>query len=122
MRIDHPYSLWVRDGQLCWSCGQCPLDSDGQVIAPGDFMAQTRYVALSIEQSLRSLQLGIVHVAKFVIYYVPATSSGQALAELVARFSERFLIIPITVPHFYYEGMLIEIDVFGSHSQPAKKS
>ena len=120
MRIDHPYSLWVRDRELCWSCGQCPLDSDGQVIAPGDFMAQTRNVALSIEQSLRSLQLGIVHVAKLVIYHVPDASSGQALAESVERFSARFLIVPITVPHFYYEGMLIEIDVFCSHSQPAK--
>ena len=79
MRIDHPYSLWVRDRELCWSCGQCPLDPDGQVMAPGDFLAQTRYVASLIEQSLRSRQLRNAHVAKLVVYYVPDATSDQHL-------------------------------------------
>ena len=121
MRIDHPYSLWVRDRELCWSCGQCPLDPDGQVMAPGDFLAQTRYVASLIEQSLRSRQLRNAHVAKLVVYYVPDATSDHAFAELVEQFGVGFLIVLIAVPHFCYDGMLIEIDVFCSHSPRAEK-
>ena len=120
MRIEHPYSLWVQDGQVGWSCGQCPLDSNGQVIAPGDLVAQTRYVASLIEQTLRSGQLGSVHVAKLVAYYVPDATSGPALEELAERLGVG-LIVPVAVRHFYYDGMLIEIDVFCSRSPPAEK-
>ena len=66
-------------------------------MAPGDFLAQTRYVASLIEQSLRSRQLGNAHVAKLVVYYVPDATSDQALAELVERFGVGFLIVPIAV-------------------------
>ncbi len=40
-----PFSMFLRAGDFGWSCGQCPLDRAGQVVAPGDALAQTRLVA-----------------------------------------------------------------------------
>ena len=45
MKIPVPYSLFVRDGDFGWSCGQCPLDRLGQVVAPSDPLGQSELVA-----------------------------------------------------------------------------
>src|SRR5439155_25317634 len=44
MRIEHPYSLLVREGGFAWSCGQCPLSAEGAVLAPDDLAAQAGHV------------------------------------------------------------------------------
>ena len=40
MQEDVSVSTLVRDGSLGWTCGQCPLDREGHVVAPNDLMAQ----------------------------------------------------------------------------------
>jgi enamine deaminase RidA (YjgF/YER057c/UK114 family) len=122
MRIDHPYSLWVRDGEVGWSCGQCPLDPRGEVVAPGDLRAQTRFVIDMIEANLQLGQLGSGGAAKLMIYYVPDETSAAVLEQVGRRLACAVLIVPVAVPHFYYEGMLVEIDVFCSGAAPALKS
>ena len=113
MRIDHPYSLVVRDGDVAWSCGQCPLDEDGRVCAPGDLAAQTRYVARLIHIGLAGVGLAPIAIGKIVVYFVDAGAdeSRQMMSILRSAFGETPLILPLAVPHFYYDGMLIEVDV-----------
>jgi enamine deaminase RidA (YjgF/YER057c/UK114 family) len=113
MRIDHPYSLVVRDGAAAWSCGQCPLDAEGRVYAPGDLAAQTRCVVRFIQAGLDGVGLPPKAIAKIVVYFVDvgAGERQQMMSILRRAFGEAPLILPLAVPHFYYDGMLIEVDV-----------
>ncbi|MGH6927573.1 MAG: RidA family protein, partial [Dongiaceae bacterium] len=113
MRIDHPYSLVVRDGAIAWSCGQCPLDEEGRVWAPDDLAAQTSYVVPFIRTGLDGVGLSPESVGKIVVYFVDAGARErqQMMAILRSAFGETALILPLAVPHFYYDGMLIEVDV-----------
>lgn len=116
MRIDHPYSLIVKDGALSWSCGQCPLDGDGAVLFPGDLLAQAGAVAGFIERYLGEMGCAISGIGRLIVYYVK-TAPGDA-ARLTDLFHSAFgppvQVIPVAVPHFYYDGMMIEVDVFAS--------
>ena len=42
MQEDVSVSTLVRDGNLGWTCGQCPLDREGNVVAPNDLVSQAR--------------------------------------------------------------------------------
>ncbi|KAF1036142.1 MAG: hypothetical protein GAK33_04145 [Burkholderia lata] len=124
MRIDTPYSLLVRDGEFAWTCGQCPLDSNGHVLAPGDLGQQTRHVAQIILRLLESASLELTSVGKLVVYYVDsgAESVETMLSVLTDAFGDQISIVPVAVPYFYYEGMLIEVDVYASSLRQPSKS
>ena len=116
MRVDVPVSTAVRDGDLGWTCGQCPLTQTGDVFAPHDLLAQTEFVCDMIEKVIGRAGFATSSIGKMHVY-LAARSVREALEahELIAaRFDHGPLIVPITVPHFYYDGMLIEIDVFAA--------
>ncbi|WP_158665202.1 Rid family hydrolase [Ensifer adhaerens] len=119
MRIEHPYSLIVKEGTLAWSCGQCPLDGEGAVLFPGDLSAQAEAVIGFIERYLGEMGCAIWSVGQLLVYYVK-TAPGDAarLKELFCgAFGQSVQVIPVAVPHFYYDGMLIEVDVFASEEK-----
>ncbi len=116
MPVDVQVSQLVRVGDLAWSCGQCPLDAQGQVLMPGDLLAQVEIVCDYIEAMLPRADLGNEHIAQLVAYYVETNSSDvDGMTEIFReRFGEVPLIAPIAVPHFYYPGLMIEVDVSAS--------
>jgi len=116
MRIDHPYSLMVRDRGLAWSCGQCPLDANGEVLAATDLMAQTNAVAEFIEKIVSEMGMPISSIGKLVAYHAEDNSAERTemVSLLRKRIGDDVLVIPIKVPHFYYGGMLIEVDIHAS--------
>jgi enamine deaminase RidA (YjgF/YER057c/UK114 family) len=116
MRIEHPYSLVVKDAALAWSCGQCPLDGEGAVLFPGDLLAQAEAVSGFIERYLGEMGCVASAIGRLVVYYAK-TAPGDAtrLKELFHRaFGPSVQVLPVAVPYFYYDGMLIEVDVFAS--------
>ncbi|MGX5722905.1 hypothetical protein [Shinella zoogloeoides] len=116
MRIDHPYSLFVREGATLWSCGQCPLDSLGNVLHPGDLLRQADAVTGFIRRFLGEMHGQTSGIGRLVVYYVK-TAPGDAarLKDLFRReFGQSVQVVPVAIPHFYYDGMLIEVDVFAS--------
>ena len=81
MKIPVPYSLFLRAGDYGWSCGQCPLDRSGQVVAPGDAMAQTRLVAGYAQTLLAESGFAPTDLRMAVVYHdmpdpAPATMSN----------------------------------------------
>ncbi|NNJ77312.1 MAG: RidA family protein [Anderseniella sp.] len=116
MRVDVPVSTAVRDGDLGWTCGQCPLSDRGAVYAPGDLLAQTEFVCDMIETVMARAGFVSSSVGKLQVYFAATTAheASDALALIAARFQHGPLIVPIPVPHFYYDGMLIEVDVFAA--------
>ena len=116
MRIDHPYSLFVRDGDLVWSCGQCPLAGDGAVLHPGDLAGQAEAVIGFIHRHLGEIGADAGALCQLVVYYVATGEHDAALLadRFRAAFGHGVLVTPVAIPHFYYDGMLIEVDVFAS--------
>ncbi len=117
MRIEVPYSCYIETAGFGWSCGQCPLDFDGQVLNPGDLVAQSERVA----ETLRDIIAGAGEPAqttidKLVLYHDPASPDEHA--EMLACFRRRFgpavALVPVPVPYFYYEGMRLEVDLYAS--------
>ncbi len=120
MRVDVPVSTAVREGDLGWTCGQCPLTESGAVHAPGDLLAQTEFVCDMIETVMARAGFEPSSVGKLHVYFAAKTGreAEDALALIAARFGHDPLIVPVPVPHFYYDRMLIEVDVFAtSHRQ-----
>ena len=121
MRVDVPVSSMVRDGDLGWTCGQCPLDRQGDVMSPFDLISQTGFVCDMIETTVQRAGFTKASIGKLNAYFseTAAGQSAQALAAIKARFDHQPVIVPIQVPHFYYDGMMLEIDVFaGPRSTP----
>ena len=111
MKIAVPYSLFVRDGAYGWSCGQCPLDRSGQVVAPGDALAQTERVSRYCQTLLA--EAGFVQTdLRLAVVYHDMDDPAQSLSILRASLGPTALLVPVKVPAFYYPGMLIEVDLF----------
>lgn len=124
MRIDIPYSMFVRDGDLAWSCGQCPLDQRGAVLYPGNLLAQAVVVCDFIKRFMREIGCALSALGRLVAYYVRQhPGDEQMLTRLLRdRLGEDAQIVPVAVPHFYYDGMLLEIDVYASTARrPARR-
>jgi len=116
MAIDVPVSYLVRDGDLAWSCGQLALDIDSNVIHPGNLPRQSEVVADYISQILARLDLSANGLKRLYLYH--AAPDATAAAEMVAIFRDRFgsalQLQPIEVPYFYYDGVLLEVDLWWS--------
>lgn len=121
MKVDVPVSMFVRDGGVGWSCGQCPLDHQSQVLAPHDPVTQAAHVCDMIQHTLARANFAIGEIAKLHVYFVPTSPDvdTDVLGLFRARFSLPALIVPIAVPHFYYDGMMIEVDVFAGRALEA---
>ena len=114
MAIDTPSSFMVRDDNLAWSCGQLALDKKSQVIGANNIEKQSYVVCDYILEILLRADLHIQSVTKLLLYYVDTGKNNREM--MVGIFQERFgnnvLLVPIRVPHFYYDGILLEVDTY----------
>ncbi len=114
MPIPVPYSFLVRDGNLAWTCGQIPVDMASQVLAPSDLVEQTNIVCDYIETILARAGLTAAGLGKLVLYYVDRTpgDSERMMACCRSRFGDQPVLVPVAVPYFYFDHMLLEVDAF----------
>ncbi|WP_375595800.1 RidA family protein [Algihabitans albus] len=115
MQEDVSVSTLVRDGSLGWTCGQCPLDREGHVVAPNDLMAQARFVCDMLESVVPRGGFDQAEIGKLNVYFAEnAPGDGAAALAVIRDRNPQALVLPIRVPHFYYDGMMIEVDVFAA--------
>jgi enamine deaminase RidA (YjgF/YER057c/UK114 family) len=116
MGIEVPYSLAVIDGGRVWSCGQCPLDLEARVLHPGDLKRQLASIATNIRAQFMPYGITPGRIAKLVAYVAPDESTPLETVEILLReaLGQVPLVLTIGVPAFYYPGMMVEIDVYGS--------
>ncbi|MFF0720332.1 RidA family protein [Verrucosispora sp. NA02020] len=81
--------------RLVYTAGACPLDADGNTVAPGDYAAQARQVMANLETALRAAGATLADVVKSTVY---VASSQQA--DLVATWE-------------------VVRDAFGDHDAPS---
>jgi enamine deaminase RidA (YjgF/YER057c/UK114 family) len=115
MGIEVPYSFGVIDGGQFWSCGQCPLDLDANVRAPGDLEAQLRIVAGYIRDQFSPYGVPPGRIDKLVAYIVGDEADLEMTQRVLrAELAPTALVLAVGAPHFYYPGMRVEIDVYGT--------
>ena len=125
MREEVRVSTMVRVGDLGWTCGMCPLDVSSAVVAAGDLQAQAGFVSNMIETVFQRAGFDSKDAAKLVIYH--AAKSADELSEMLTVFKKHFpsrpVLVPVPVDHFYYEGMLLEVDAYADASlEPASEA
>ena len=114
MPIPVACSLAVAAQGLAVSCGQCPLDTKGQVLHPGDAGAQAGLVAGMVQGVLSHLP---GHYPAILVVYHDAADESEVLGPLRRVFPDAVLL-PVRLPHFYYPGMRIEVDLYALGAPP----
>ena len=107
-------SLAVAADGIAATCGQCPLDDTGRVQSPGDATAQAALVTRmgqGVLSHLRGFQAALLTV------YHDCADPDEVLAPLTAAFPQA-TFAPIRLPHFYYPGMRIEVDLYAIAAHP----
>lgn len=67
-RAPYAYAAVVPAGRLVFTAGACPLDADGNVVAPDDAAEQARLVMANLVEALRSAGAELTDVAKTTVY------------------------------------------------------
>ena len=113
--IKLPYKHGVKRGNMIFVGGQVALDAAGNVLHPGDIVAQTRLAMENIMAVLAGFGATLDDVVKVNIFYVG--TGTKADWEVAARIRASYFEEPgpaatgIPVPFLAYEGMMTEIEV-----------
>ena len=76
------------DRSLVFTAGACPLDAEGETVAPGDLAAQANQMMDNLQTALRSAGAELRDVAKTTLYVVTQRQEDLVTAWHVVR--ERF--------------------------------
>lgn len=115
MRIDTPYSQFVREDGLGWSCGQLAMTEAATVVGPGDARAQNARVLETMATLLT--RAGFAADAARRLDLFPLETAMAAAPALVAAAEAAFPRAAVSVapvPHYYYEGVALEADLFAA--------
>jgi aminoacrylate peracid reductase len=106
----YTFSPAVRSGDLLFISGTTAVDDAGQLVGPGDIVAQTRYIYAKFASLLREAGAGFEHVVQ-TTEYITTTENYRGTAEV----RREFLRPPyptatgVIVKGLLREGALIEI-------------
>lgn len=110
-----PYKHGNQCGNLIHLGGQVSLDSDANVLDPGDMVAQTQTAMDNIKKVLAEFGATLDDVVKVTAFYQGAASADALHQNLLIRSNSYTKPGPATsgipVPSLVYENMLIEIEV-----------
>lgn len=118
MPVDVACSLAATAEGLAFTCGQCPLDAEGNVLDPGDLSSQARRLAGTCRQTMALVPEA--PMPTLLVLYHTANPGGEMIA-LTAPFRGAFpgaALLPVRLPHFYYPGMRVEVDVISTPGTP----
>ncbi|MFZ5792395.1 MAG: RidA family protein [Pseudomonadota bacterium] len=113
--IHLPYKHGIRCGPMIFVGGQVALTPKGEVVEPGDLVAQTKIAMANIERVLAGFDAGFDDVVKVTAFY-QGVASAETLHENLAIRSACFTepgpaTTGIPLPFLAYERMVIEIEV-----------
>lgn len=114
MAIDVPYPQMVAQNGLGFTRGQCALDQNGRVLRPYDLLGQAEIIAAGLVPILEAIGANVNQPVRVVAYYLDNGSiNEEQLRENLGRTLGGFdasSIVLIPLSHFYYDGMMVEID------------
>ncbi|MEK9659496.1 MAG: RidA family protein [Chloroflexota bacterium] len=108
------YAHVVRAGSLVWIAGQTARNAAGELVGPGDALAQSRQVYENLRAAMESVGGGLEHLTKVTVYLtreVDVAASRQAQDEYAAAHpvpaSTMVVIKALARPEY-----LVEIEAF----------
>jgi enamine deaminase RidA (YjgF/YER057c/UK114 family) len=76
--FNSPLSSAIRDGRLLFLAGAVPVDEKGELVGPGDIVAQTRQVFLNMQRLLEAAGGGFEHVVRLRYFATDLSRWGEA--------------------------------------------
>lgn len=109
----YAYAARASQGDLIFTAGACPLDEQGEVVAPGDVRAQMSQALRNLQTALEESGAAVRDVLKTTVY-VASSDRGDLIAawDEVAGFfgghDAPSTLLGVTV--LGYPGQLVEIE------------
>lgn len=109
----YAYAARARQPDLVFTAGACPLDENGDVVAPGDFKAQMRQALANLRIALEESGAAVSNVVKTTVYVASADRADLVAAwnEVAGFFGEHdapSTLLGVAV--LGYPGQLVEIE------------
>ncbi len=106
----YTFSPAVRAGNLLFISGTTAADEHGQIVGPGDIVAQTRYIFEKFGRLLRAAGGGFEHIVATTDYVTTTDNYARTAAVRLEFFGDRFpTATGVIVAGLLREGALIEI-------------
>jgi enamine deaminase RidA (YjgF/YER057c/UK114 family) len=106
----YTFSPAVRAGNLLFISGTTAGDEHGQIVGPGDIVAQTRYIFEKFGRLLRAAGGGFEHIVETTDYVTTTEHYARTAAVRRELFGDRFpSATGVIVAGLLREGALIEI-------------
>jgi enamine deaminase RidA (YjgF/YER057c/UK114 family) len=106
----YTFSPAVRAGNLLFISGTTAGDERGQLVGPGDIVAQTRYIFQKFGRLLRAAGGGFEHIVETTDYVTTTENYARTTAVRREFFGDRFRTATgVIVAGLLREGALIEI-------------
>ena len=106
----YTFSPAVRAGNLLFISGTTAGDERGQLVGPGDIVAQTRYIFQKFGRLLRAAGGGVEHLVATTDYVTTTENYARTPAVRREFFGDRFpTATGVIVAGLLREGALIEI-------------
>jgi enamine deaminase RidA (YjgF/YER057c/UK114 family) len=108
----YSHAVVASQGRLVATAGAVPLDSDGNLVGSGDFVAQARQVLDNLELALGAAGARSRDVLKTTVYVVSEDRSDLAAVWRVIQDSEVAAAAStlLGVSLLGYEGQLVEVE------------
>jgi enamine deaminase RidA (YjgF/YER057c/UK114 family) len=110
----YAYSAHASDPRaLLFTAGACPLDADGEVVAPGDVGAQAAQVMANLSAALTAAGCGLGDVVKSTVYVATHDRATLVAAWDVVRAAFGDHAAPSTllgVAVLGWPGQLVEVE------------
>ncbi len=116
----YTFSPAVRAGNLLFISGTTAGDERGQIVGPGDIVAQTRYIFEKFGRLLRAAGGGFEHIVETTDYVTTTENYARTGAVRREFFGEHFpTATGVIVAGLLREGALIEISAVAVLPDPS---
>lgn len=113
-QVPYSYASVVEGpGRMVFTAGACPLDEHGEVVAPGDVVAQAQRVVTNLREALAAAGCGLTDVAKTTVYVASAERADLVAAWKVVSAAFADHDVPSTllgVAVLGYPDQLVEVE------------
>jgi enamine deaminase RidA (YjgF/YER057c/UK114 family) len=109
----YAYAAVAPPGSLIFTAGACPIDQQGRVTAPGDYVTQAEHAVANLTTALGAAGAGLRDVVKSTVYVASAEQRDLVAAWNVVHTSFGEHEPPSTllgVAVLGYSGQLVEIE------------
>jgi enamine deaminase RidA (YjgF/YER057c/UK114 family) len=123
--VPYHYAAVAPAGRLLFTAGACPLDSGGNVVAPGDFEEQAHLTVANLLAVLAAGGCGAHDLVKTTVYVASADQQDlvrvwNVVAEALAPARPPSTLLGVSV--LGYPGQLVEVEAVAVIPEPRAKA